>query len=45
MAFSDLEKAHDRVGRNGLWRVLMMYGANGKLLNAVKNFYSDSKVL
>ena len=36
-AFMDLEKAYDRVDRNALWKVLMMYGVGGRLLRAVKS--------
>jgi len=42
-AFMDLEKAYDRIDRDGLWRVLDMYGVNGKLLNGIKSFYFGSK--
>ena len=42
-AFMDLEKAYDRVDRGAMWSVLGMYGVDGKLLNAVKSLYDDSK--
>ena len=42
-AFMDLEKAYDRVDREAMWRVLMLYGVGGKLLKAIKNFYVDSR--
>ena len=42
-AFMDLEKAYDRVDRDALWDVLRMYGVGGKLLNAVRSLYGDSK--
>ena len=42
-AFMDLEKAYDRVDREALWKVLMMYGVGGSLLRAVKAFYVDSR--
>lgn len=29
--------------REGLWRVLRMYGVNGILLNVVKRIYNDNK--
>ena len=42
-AFMDLEKAYDRIDRKAVWEVLRLYGVGGKLLNAVKSFYEDSK--
>ena len=42
-AFMDLEKAYDRIDRSAMWSVLGMYGVDGKLLNAVKSLYEDSK--
>ena len=42
-AFMDLEKAYDRVDRNALWDVLVMYGVGGRLLRAVKSLYNDSR--
>ena len=36
--YMDLEKAYDRVDREGLW----MYGIGGRLLEAVKRFYRGS---
>ena len=38
-AFMDLEKAYDRVDREGLWEVLRIYGVGGQLLNGMKAFY------
>ena len=35
----DLEKAYDRIDREGLWTVLKLYGLGGRLLKAVKSFY------
>ena len=43
-AFMDLEKAYDRVDRDAMWNVLRLYGVGGKLLQAVKSLYVDSKV-
>ena len=43
VAYIDLEKAYDRVDREAMWRVLEMYGVNGRLLQAVKSFYVESK--
>lgn len=42
-AFMDLEKAYDRIDRAALWEVLGLYGVGGKLLNAVKGFYVESR--
>ena len=42
-AFMDLEKAYDRVDRVAMWNVLRLYGVDGKLLDAVKSLYVDSK--
>ena len=42
-AFMDLEKAYDRIDREGLWDVLRMYGVGGRLLRGVKSFYTDSR--
>ena len=43
VAYMDLEKAHDRVDRNAMLRLLSMYGVNGILLHAVRNFYVKSE--
>ena len=40
----DLEKAHDRVSRDKLWKVLQEYGVNGQLLRAIKSFYCRPEV-
>ena len=42
MDFIDLEKAHDRVDREGLWQVLRIYDVVGKHLSGIKNLYVDS---
>jgi hypothetical protein len=42
-AFMDLEKAYDRIDREALWKVLRLYGVGGRLLNAVKSFYRNSR--
>ena len=39
----DLEKAYDRVDRGAMWEVLGLYGVGGRLLNAVKSFYINSR--
>ena len=31
-AFLDLEKAYDRVDRDAMWNVLILYGIGGRLL-------------
>ena len=43
LGFMDLQQAYDRVDRNALWQVLMIYGVGGKLLNAIKSMYVDSE--
>ena len=43
LGFMDLQQAFDRVDRNALWQVLMIYGVGGKLLNAIKSMYVDSE--
>ena len=43
MAFMDLEKTFDRIGRNAQWQVLREYGIEGNLLKAVQSFYSESR--
>jgi hypothetical protein len=40
----DLEKAYDRVDRQAVWEVLMMYGVGGKILGAVKSKNEESMV-
>ena len=37
--FMDLEKAHDTVNKEALWRVLRMYDVGGKLLSGIKRMY------
>ena len=43
VAYMDLEKAYDRIDRDAMWRVLSMYGINGKLLAAVQSLYERSE--
>ena len=43
VAYMDLEKAYDRIDRNAMWRVLSMYGINGKLLKVVQSLYERSE--
>ena len=43
LCFIDLEKAYDRVPRGKLLSVLQDYGIGGKLLQAIKGLYLDSK--
>ena len=42
-AFMDLEKAYDTIDRNGMWKMLRVYGVGGKSLKAVQSFYVDSR--
>ncbi len=37
-----LEKACDKIHREGLWTVLRLYGLGGRLLKGVKSFYENS---
>ena len=39
----DLEKAYDKIGREVLWDILGKYGLGGKLLDAIKSFYRNSR--
>ena len=41
--FIDLEKAYDTIDLHGMWQMLRVYGAGGKLLKAVQSFYIDSR--
>ena len=43
VAYMNLEKAHDRVDREAMWRVLGMYGINGQLLKVVQSLYEKSE--
>jgi hypothetical protein len=43
LAFMDLQQAYDRVNREALWQVLMIYGVGGRLLNGIKSLYGDSE--
>ena len=39
VGFIDLENAYDRVNREVLWQVLIMYNVGGKLLNGITSMY------
>ncbi len=39
----DLEEAHNRIDREGLWTFLRPYGLGGRLLKGVKSFYVNSR--
>ena len=43
VAYMDLEKAHDRVDRDTMWRVSGTYGINGQLLKVVQSLYEKSE--
>src|SRR5678816_2810754 len=34
---------YDRVNREALWQVLVIYGVGGRLLNGIKSMYDDSE--
>ena len=38
LGFMDLEKAYNRIDRDGLWNVLRLYGQGGRLVKGVKSF-------
>ena len=38
-----LQQAYDRIKREALWQVLMIYGINGRLLNVIKSVYVDNE--
>jgi hypothetical protein len=40
----ELEKAYDRVDRQAMWEVLMMYCIGGKILSGLKSMYDESMV-
>ena len=45
--FIDIQKAYDRVWRDGLWKLLYKYGIKGKMWRVIKNIYEkvESSVL
>ena len=43
MAFIDLEKVHNSVCRETLWRILSEYVVRGKLLRSIKAFYEGGR--
>jgi hypothetical protein len=43
LGFMDLQQAYDRVNREALWQVLVIYGVGGRLLNGIKSMYDDSE--
>ena len=42
-AFLDYEKAFDKINRSFLWQKMLNSGICGKLLNVIKNMYSQAK--
>ena len=42
MGFMDLEKVYERVDREALQHVLIIYDVGGKLLNGIKSMYGHS---
>jgi hypothetical protein len=43
--FIDLRKAYDSVDRETLWNILELYGVRGKLLEAIKVLYKDTRAV
>ena len=43
LGFMDLQQAYDRINREALWQVLVIYDVGGKLLNRIKNMYDGSE--
>ena len=43
LGFMDPQQAYDRINREALWKVLMLYGVSGRLLNGIKSMYVDSE--
>ena len=41
--FMHWQQAYDRIKREALWQVLMIYGINGRLLNGIKSVYVDNE--
>src|SRR5678815_6050128 len=41
LGFMDLQQEYDRVNREALWQVLVIYGVGGSLLNGIKSMYED----
>src|SRR5678815_4862183 len=41
LGFMDLQQAYDRINREALWQVLVIYGVGGRLLNGIKSMYKD----
>src|SRR5678815_933392 len=39
----DLRQAYNRINKEALWQMLVIYDAGGKLLNGIKSMYNDSK--
>src|SRR5678816_1905414 len=37
LGFMDLEQVYDRINREALWQVLVIYGVGGRLLNGIKS--------
>src|SRR5678815_3305278 len=44
LGFMDFQQAYDRVNKDALWKVLVIYGVGGRLLNGIKSMYDDSEV-
>ena len=43
VAFMDLEKAYDKVERDGMWQVMRINGVGGRVLRGIKSFYDDGR--
>ena len=42
LAFIDLEKAYDSVPHSNLWKFMTDMGINGRILNILKEYYTDN---
>ena len=43
LGFIDLQQAYDRINREALWQVLMIYGVSGRLWNGIKSMHVNSE--
>ena len=43
VTFMDLEKAYDRVDRDAIWQVMIIYGIGRKVLKDIMSFYDEGR--